>query len=119
MVTEEWRKLHNEELNDLYPPPPNIVRAIKSRRIIWAGHVVRVRERGGVYRLLVEKLEGKRPRGRPRHRWEDNIKIDLQEVGCGGHGLVRAGSGYGQVAGTCKCGNEPSGSINVGIFLTC
>ena len=81
-VTGEWRKLHNEELNDLYSP--NIVRVIKSRRMRWAGHVARMGEGRGVYRILVGKSEGKRPRGRPRRRWEDNIKMDLQEVGCGG-----------------------------------
>ena len=82
-VTGEWRKLHNEELNDLYASP-NIVRVIKSRRMRWAGHVARTGERRGVYRVLVRKPEGKRPLGRPRHRWDDNIKMDLQEVGCGG-----------------------------------
>ena len=81
-VIGEWGKLHNEELNDLYCSP-NIVRVIKSRRIRWAGHVARMRERRGVYRVLVVKTEGKRPHGRPRRRWEDNIKMDLQEVGCG------------------------------------
>ena len=64
------------------------------------------------------KPEGRRPLGRPRHRWEENIKMDLQEVGCGGYELDRAGSGKGQVAGTCECGNEPSGSISAGNFLT-
>ena len=83
-VTGEWRKLHNEELNDLYSSP-NIVRVIKSRRMRWAGHVARVEEGRGVHKVLVGKPEGKRPLGRPRHRWEDNIKMDLQEVerGCG------------------------------------
>jgi hypothetical protein len=70
-----------------------------------------------VYRVLVGKPEGKRPLGRPRCRWEDKIKMDLQEVGCGGTGPDRAGSGQGQVAGTCECGNEPSGSIKCGEFL--
>jgi len=82
-VTREWRKLHNEELNDLYCPL-KIVRVIKSRRIRWAGNVARMGVRRSVYRVLVGKHEGKRPLGRPRHRWEDNIKMDLQEVGCGG-----------------------------------
>jgi len=82
-VTGEWRKLHNEELNDLYCSS-NIVQVIKSRRIRWTGHVARMGEGRGVYRVLVGKPEGKRPLGRPRHRWEDNIKMDLQEVGCGG-----------------------------------
>ena len=82
-VTGEWRKLHNEEFNDLYCSP-NIVRVIKSRRMRWAGHVACLGERRGVYGVLVGKPEGKRQLGRPRHRWEDNIKVDLQEVGCGG-----------------------------------
>ena len=84
-VTGEWRKLHNEELNDLYCPP-NIVRLMKSRRMRWAGHVARMGERRGVYRILVGKPEGKRQLGRPRRRREGNIKIDIQEVGLG-HGL--------------------------------
>jgi len=63
---------------------PNIFRMIKSRRMRWAGHVGRMGERRGVYRVSVRKPEGKRPLGRPRRRWEDNIKMDLQEVGCGG-----------------------------------
>jgi len=81
-VTGEWRRLLNEELNDSYTSP-NIVRVIKSRRMKWVGHVARMREERGVYRVLVGKLEGKRPLGRPRHRWVDNIRNDLQEVGCG------------------------------------
>jgi hypothetical protein len=82
-VTREWRKLHNEELNDLYSLP-KIVRVVKSRRIRWERHVARMGEDRGVYRVLVGKPEGKRPLGRPRRRWKDNIKIDLQEVGGGG-----------------------------------
>jgi hypothetical protein len=78
-VTWEWRKLHNDELNDLYSLP-NIVRVVKSRRMRWAGHVVRLGEEAGVHNLLVGELEGKRPLGRPRRRWEDNIKMDVQEV---------------------------------------
>ena len=65
----------------------------------------------------MRKPEGKRQPGRPRRKWEDNIKMELQEVGCWGYGLGRAGSGKGQVAGTCDCGNEPSGSIKCGEFL--
>ena len=80
-VTGEWRRLHNEELNDLYSSP-NIVRMIKSRRMGWAGHVARMVEERGVYRVLVGKPEGKRPLGRPRRGWVDNIRMDLQEVGC-------------------------------------
>jgi len=81
-VRGEWRKLHNEELNDQYCPP-KVVRVIKLRRMIWTGHVARMGEKRGVYRVLVAKPEGKRPLGRPRRRWENNIKIDLQEVGYG------------------------------------
>ena len=82
-VTGEWRKLHNEELNDLYCSP-NIFRMIKSRRMRWAEHVARMGERGGVYRVLVGKPEGKRPLGRHRRRWKDNIKMNLQEEVIGG-----------------------------------
>jgi len=82
-VTGEWRKLHNEELSDMYSLP-NIVRVVKSRRMRWAGHVAHMGEGRGVCRVLVGKPEGKRPLGRPRCRWEDNIKMDLQAVrgGC-------------------------------------
>jgi len=84
-VTREWRKLHIEELNDLYSSPNFFFfYVIKSRRMRWAGHVTRVGERRGVYRVLVTKPEGKRPLGRPMWKWEDNINVDLQEVGCGG-----------------------------------
>jgi hypothetical protein len=76
-------KLHNEELHDLYSSPTN-VRVVNSRRMRWAGHVARMGEERDVYRVLVGKPEGKRPLGRPRRRWEDNIKAHLQEVGCGG-----------------------------------
>jgi len=82
-VTGEWRKLYNEELNDLYCSL-KIVRVIKSRRMRWAGHVARMGERRCVYRVLVGKPEGKRPLGRPRTRWENNIKMDLQDGGCSG-----------------------------------
>ena len=81
-VTAEWRRLHNEEINVLYSSP-NIVRVIKSRRLRWAGHVARMGEERGVYRVLVGKPEGKRQLGRPRRKWVDNIRMDLQEVGCG------------------------------------
>ena len=79
-VTWEWRKLHNEELNDLYSLP-NIVRVLKSRRMRWAEHVAGMGEYRGVHRVLVGKPERKRPLGSPRRRWEDNIKMDFQEVG--------------------------------------
>jgi len=81
-VTGECRRLHNEELNDLYSSP-NIVRVMKSRRMRWAGHVARMVEERGVYRILVGKPEGRRSLGRPRRRWMDNIRMELQEVGCG------------------------------------
>ena len=81
-VTGEWIKLHNEELNDLYSSP-NIVPVIKSRRMRWAGHVARTEEGRGVHKVLVGKPEGKRPLGRQRRRWEESIKMDLQEVGRG------------------------------------
>jgi len=80
--TGEWRRLYNEELNDLYSSP-NIVRVIKSRRMRWAVHEARMVEERGMYRVLVGKPERKRPLGRPRRRWVDNIRMDLQEVGCG------------------------------------
>jgi hypothetical protein len=83
-----WRKLHNDELHSLYSSP-NIVRVIKSRRLGWAGHVARMGERRGVYRILVGKSEGKRPLGRPRHRWEDNIKLDPREKGIDGANWIQ------------------------------
>jgi hypothetical protein len=75
-VTGEWRGLHYKELYAVYSSP-NIIRVIKSRRMRWAGHVARMGERRGVYRALVGKPEGRKPLGRPRCRWEDNIKMDL------------------------------------------
>jgi hypothetical protein len=80
-VRREGRKLHNVELNDLYSSP-NIVRVIKSRKIRWVGHVARMGEGKDVYCVLVGKPEGKRSLGRPSCRWEDNIKLYLQGVGC-------------------------------------
>jgi hypothetical protein len=74
-----WRKLHNDELHSLYSSP-NIVRVITSRRMRWAGHVARMGEGRGVYRVLVGRPEGKRPLGRPRRRWEDKITLDLREI---------------------------------------
>jgi hypothetical protein len=82
-VTGQWGKLHYGELNDLYSSP-SIVRVIKSRRMRWVGHVVHIRERRGIYRALVGKRGVKRPFGKPRRRKEDSIKMDVQEMGCGG-----------------------------------
>jgi hypothetical protein len=82
-VTGGWRKLHKEELHNLYVSP-SIIRIIKSRRMGWSGHVARIREKSNADRILVEKPEGKRLLGRPRHRWVDNIKMDLTEIGWDG-----------------------------------
>jgi hypothetical protein len=83
-----WRKLHNYEINSLYSSP-NIVMAIKWRRMRWAGHVARMREGRDVYRVLVGRPEGKRPLGRRRRRWEDNINLDLREIGIDGSNWIR------------------------------
>ena len=88
----EWRKLYNKELNALYSSP-NIVWVIKSRRLRWVRHVARTGERKVVYTVLVGKHEDKRQLERPRRRWEDNIKMDLQEVGCGCVNCIELGSG--------------------------
>jgi len=114
-VKGEWRRLHNEELNDLYSSP-NIVRVIKSRRMRRAGHVAHMGEERGVYRVLVGKPEGQRPLGRPRCRWVDNIRMDLQEVGCGYMDWIGLAQDR-QVADACECGGEPSGSMKCGEFL--
>jgi hypothetical protein len=81
-VTGEWRKLHSEELHNLYSSP-DIFRQVKSRRMRWAGHVGRMGEERKVYKVLVGRPEGKRPLGRPRRRWEDGIGMDLREIGLG------------------------------------
>jgi hypothetical protein len=90
--TGEWRKLHNEEFNNLLCLL-NTVRVIKSRIMRCVVHVARMGERKSVYRVLVGKPEGKRPLGIPRHRWEDNIKMDLQDVGCGGVDWIELAQG--------------------------
>jgi hypothetical protein len=86
-----WRKLRNDEIHSLYSPL-NIVRVIKSRRMRWEGHVTLMGEGRGVNRVLVGRTEGKRPLGRPRRRLENNIKMDLREIGIEGE-LDSAGSG--------------------------
>jgi hypothetical protein len=87
-VTGGWRKLHNGELHGLYSSP-SIVRMIKARRMRWAGHVARMEELRGAYNILVGRPEGMRPLGRPRRRWEDNIKMDLTEIGFGDVDWIR------------------------------
>jgi hypothetical protein len=87
-VTGEWRKLHNEELHNLYSFP-DIIRQVKSRRMRWAGHVARMGEERKVYKVLVGRPEEKRPLERPRRRWEDGIKMDLREIGFGGVDWIR------------------------------
>jgi hypothetical protein len=94
------------------------VRVVKTRRMGWAGYVARMTEDRGVHRVLVGKPEGKRPLGRPRHRCEYNIKMDLQEVEGGIVGTGWSWLRIGQVAGTCRYGEKVSGSINAGNFLT-
>ncbi|KAJ4434142.1 hypothetical protein ANN_16462 [Periplaneta americana] len=104
-VTGEWRKLHNTELHALYSSP-DIIRNIKSRCLRWAGHVARMGESRNAYRVLVGRPEGKRPLGRPRRRWEDNIKMDLREVGYDDRDWINLAQ-----AGLCEGGNEPPGSL--------
>jgi hypothetical protein len=86
-VTSGWRKLHNEELHGLYSSP-SIIKVIKARRMRWAGHMVHMGEVRGAYNILVGRPEGRRPLGRPRRRWEYNIKMDLREIGFGDVDLI-------------------------------
>ena len=92
-ITGEWRKLHNAELHAFYSSP-NIIRYLKSRRLRWAVHVAHMEQSRSAYRVLVGKPEGKRPLGRPRCRWEDNIKVNLREVSCdpGDYILLKIGT---------------------------
>jgi hypothetical protein len=107
-VTGGWRKLHNEELHNLYSSP-SITRVIKSRRMRLAGHAARMGERRNAYRILVGKPEGKRPLGRPRRTWVENIKMDLREVGWDGRDWIDLAQ-EGQ-EGSCERGDEHPGSI--------
>jgi hypothetical protein len=115
--TGEWRKLHNEELSDLYGSP-NIVRVIKSRTLRWAGHVTRMEERRGVDRVLVGKPEGKRPFGRPRRRWENNIKMNLQEVGYGDMDWIDLAQDRDRLRVLVNAVMNLCVPLNVGNFLT-
>jgi hypothetical protein len=108
-VTGKWRKLHKEELINLYSSS-DIIRQVKSRRLRWAGHVARMGEERKVYKVLVGKTEGRRQLGRPRRRWEDGVRMVVREIGLVGCGLDSTGSGQGPVAVCCECGDEPSGS---------
>jgi hypothetical protein len=87
-VTRESRKLHNEELHNLYSSP-DIIRQVKSRRMRWEGHVAHMGEERKVYKVLVGKPKGKRPLGRPRRRWEDRVRMDLRKIGLGGVDWIR------------------------------
>jgi hypothetical protein len=109
-LTGEWRKLHNEELKDLYYSP-NVIQVIKLRRMRWVGHVAHMGESRGIYKVLVGKPEGKRLLGRPRHRWDDNIKIDLWQVGCRCMDWIELAQDRDRWWVLGECGNEPSGSI--------
>ena len=121
-VTGEWRRLHNVELNDLYSSP-NIFRVIKSRRMRWAGHVARIRETRGIYRVLVGKLEGKRPLGRPRRRWGDNNNnnnnnnMDLQEFEYEGMDWIELAQDRDRWRALVNAVMNLRGSIKFGEFL--
>jgi hypothetical protein len=91
-VTEEWKKLHNEELNDLHVLLTKCYSSDQIKKMRWAGYITRMGGRRGVYRVLVWKAAGQRPLGKPRHRWEGNVTMGLQKVGWG-HGLNSSGSG--------------------------
>jgi hypothetical protein len=110
-VTVGWRKLHNEELHGLYSSP-SLVRVIKVRRMRWAGHVALMGEVRGAYNILVGGPEGRRPLGRPRLRWEDNIKMDLREIGFGNVDWINLAKDRDRWRAL-----EPSGFIKCGEFL--
>ena len=111
-ITGEWRKLHNA----LYSSP-NVIRSLKSRRLRWAGHTARMEQSRNAYRLLVRKPEGKRPLGRPRRRWEDNIKMDLREVGCDPEEWIYLAEDRDQWERLCKGGNEPPGYLKANYLV--
>jgi hypothetical protein len=107
-VTGGWRKLHNEELHNLYSSP-SISTMIKSTRMRCAGHVARIGAKSKAYEILVGNPEGKRAIKRPRRRWVDDIKMDLREIGL--DGMDSSCSGWGPVEASCEHGNEPLCSI--------
>jgi hypothetical protein len=109
-VTWGWRKLHNEELHNLYSSP-NIIRMMESRRIRWVGHVARMGEQRNAYRILVGKPEGKRPLRRPRRGWWIILKLILKRYRMGWCWLNLSGSGQEPVQDSFEHGNKPSGSI--------
>ena len=111
-ITGEWRKLHA-----LYSSP-NIIRSLKSRRLRWAGHLPCMEQSRNAYRVLVGKPEGKRPLGRPRGRWENNIKMDLREVSCDlGDWIGLAEDRDQSMVGLCKGGNESPGSLKANYLV--
>ena len=105
-ITGELRKLHNAQIHVLYSSP-EVIKNVKSRRLRWAGHVARMEAYRNAYRILVGKPEGKRPLWRPRRRWEDNIKMDLREVGCDAGDWIDLAEDRDQCQALCKDGNEP------------
>jgi hypothetical protein len=109
-VKGAWRKVYNEELHNLYSSP-SIIRIIKSRRMRWAGHVTRMGEKRNVYRLLVGKLEGERPLGRPRCRWIDNIMMDLLGIKLSVADSIGLAQDRYRWESSCEHSNEPLGSI--------
>ena len=109
----EWRRLHNEELYSIHRSL-NIVWVIKSRRLRWAGNVARMEEGRSGFNILTDTPTGKRPLGRPKRRWEDNIGINLKEIYINTIiGLIRFRIGI--IGGLCECGIEPLGSISLGV----
>jgi hypothetical protein len=121
-VTGDWRKLHSEELKNLYSSP-DVIRQVTSRRMRWAGHVARMGAERKVYKVLVGKPEEKKPLGTPRRSWEDGVRMDLREIGLGGCGLDSTVSGQGPVASCCECGDESSVScrtvLSAEVLIVC
>jgi hypothetical protein len=116
-VVVGWRKQHNEELHNLYPSP-NVIRTIKSSRMRCAGHVACMRGGKKAYRILVEMPQGKIPTARPRHRWEENIKMDLREIGCGDMGWIHLAQDRGQCRTLVNRVMNIQVPQNVGQFLS-